>query len=170
MQVRKQLALVSVLLLITSPAHATVIRFKHGLNTYTHSIEGDQVAGELYSLSEGDQIDWIELAVTNHVDSNNNSTSIYYIFEDVTSSDPLYVSELELTGYLDGDGTYSILSTPFNTDHIFVVDFSTHQMGETVNASSDIEWRIFVSEVPEPSSFALLGMGGLALMRRQRLV
>jgi hypothetical protein len=72
-------------------------------------------------------------------------------------------------GSLDGDGEASVsfLDTTPNNGSFTFDTFAFRPDGNDVSATT-IDFTSFTVQVPEPTTFALLGLGGLAFLIRRR--
>ncbi|MBX2850413.1 MAG: PEP-CTERM sorting domain-containing protein [Phycisphaeraceae bacterium] len=158
MPVRLLLTSAFALVFATTTAQANVVVpfLDLGLNTFDVSISDDQTRGFFERLQSDHQIEYIDLIISNHSDSSLGSTEISYLVFDNAKT-------FELSGSVVGDGSTRVFDGSLkNVDYLSGQVFHS---GETLDASSDARWNVFV--VPEPSSLALLSLGGLALLRRR---
>jgi hypothetical protein len=97
--------------------------------------------------------DWAHLAIV-----RDNETSSFYINGTAQSGTTTGLPDWSsgaTVGSLDG-----ITGQGIGVDDIRIYTFATGEGGDAVSA--------FFTAIPEPSSAALLGLGGLALMLRRR--
>lgn len=129
-----------------------------GLNTVSGNIFETDIDVVLVTLPAGLVIDTIDVIITNHADGTTSPTSLRARL--LTPASGTFEQNTP------GDGTLNLLAGPVTTPGDFALNVSHN--GGIPNSSSDWEWQIAVV-VPEPTSLALLSLGGLALLtRRQR--
>ncbi|MEO0974923.1 MAG: PEP-CTERM sorting domain-containing protein [Pseudomonadota bacterium] len=130
-----------------------------GINTASGSLSGFDYDSINFSLTDGLQIDSIELIISEHVDSRIGPTNISYLLER-----PVFLS-----GGLEGNGLAELLSAPYAAPGNLLL--SVEHSLFIPDSFSRWRWNIAVSEtavVPEPTSMALLGLGGLVLAGSRR--
>lgn len=127
-----------------------------GPNSISGNIFESDVDTVLVTLPAGLVVDSIGLIVSNHVDSGVSPTDLSVLLLTPDGGSPLSIP---------GDGTLNLSASPISTPGDFTLNVS--HTGGTPDSSSDWEWQITVV-VPEPTSLALLGLGGVIMLARQR--
>lgn len=158
--------LVAITIATTATAANAVILsyFDLGLNTFD-----DQLDFSLTKAVRADQqIDWMELVLSNHLEGVQiggaaGNTEIRYRIYNGEPGD----RDIDIDVTVPGDGVFDLLGSPYTVteDRIF---FDVRHVGDTINASTEIELNVFVSQVPEPCAAMTLAVGGaLSLCRRR---
>ncbi|MEO0425041.1 MAG: PEP-CTERM sorting domain-containing protein [Pseudomonadota bacterium] len=126
-----------------------------GVNTASGSLIEFDADSFTFTLLDGLQVDSLELFVSDHRDSRVSGTSVSYRFDD------------SIIGSLPDNGSLGLLSDPLALAGEYRLRVA-HE-GGIPNAFSNWRWNITVSQaVPEPSTVALFGLGGLLLAGRRR--
>jgi len=118
---------------------------------------------------------------------NDNSGSHGFVFNGTsfqTIDDPLAAVATNVTGisgdvivgnydggkgFIDVDGTFTSPTIPGASGSVFIAGISGNQIVGSYTDSNDVS-QSFVATIPEPSTFALLVLGGLVLCITRRVI